>query len=151
MFFLIHCAVEIHMLFNRPYEELSTPQQYQSQTREALRRLNTDVDESPRCCRVPATRPETPTPQPGAAERARMNSRHTAREIRNNDLQDSPRRRRPRDTQDENFNENSAHGLSGGNVLATRDGLGSRVRSIKSMYAMSWPQLPYSRSPLLLF
>lgn len=62
------------MLFNRPYEELNTPQQYQSQTHEALCQLDTDMDKSPHCRQVPATRPETPTPQPGAAERARMNS-----------------------------------------------------------------------------
>ena len=120
------------MPFNRPYEKLNTPQQQQSRTREALRQCNINVDESPHRRRTPAARPETPTPLPGAAESARMQARQSARDIRDNDLEDSPRRRRPSETQDENqpFSVSS----SGGSVM--RHGLGSRVCCIKRTYVL---------------
>ncbi|KAF8153123.1 hypothetical protein B0H34DRAFT_819578 [Crassisporium funariophilum] len=74
----------------------------QRRTREASRRLNENRDESPSRRRTPAPRPETPTPQPGAVERTRAASRRSRREIRENDLQNSPRRQRTSTTQDEN-------------------------------------------------
>ena len=52
----------------------STLLRHQSQTHAAVHQLNVNTDESPRCHRTPAPRPETPTPLPGAVERARLNS-----------------------------------------------------------------------------
>lgn len=67
----------------------------------ARRRLN--ANDTPQGCHTPSTpRPETSTFQSEAVEHARTNSRWSGRESRNNDLQDSPRRRHPRDAQDEN-------------------------------------------------
>ena len=60
------------------------------------------MDENSRRRRTPA-RPETPTPQPGAIESARATSRRSHREIRDDDVQNSPRRRRTRNTHNENF------------------------------------------------
>jgi hypothetical protein len=93
---------ENHTSRTRHDENLNTAQRHQSWTREVFRQLNANTYESPLRRRTPVTRPETPTPQPGAVERARMNTRQSNRETRNDDLQDSPRRRHPRNTQDEN-------------------------------------------------
>ena len=132
VYLLIDSPVEIHMPFNRPYETLNTPQRHQSRTREAFRQRNINVDESPRRCRTPATRPETPTPPPGAAESARMQARQSARDIWDNDLEDSPRRRRPGESQDEN--QPLSVSSSGGSVM--RHGLGTRVRHIIPTYVL---------------
>ena len=96
---------ENHMWLNRPDKNLNTPQWHQRQTHTAFCQLNVNADESPRRRQTPAPRPETPTPQPGAVERARMNSCQSRRETRN-DLQDSPRRWHPCNT------ENASHALS---------------------------------------
>ncbi|KAF8951885.1 hypothetical protein BDZ97DRAFT_2004621 [Flammula alnicola] len=79
---------------------LNTPQRHQQRTRQALRELAQNVEESPR--RRSAARPETPTPLAGHVERTRASSRSHSRMSRTTDLQNSPRRRRPTTTQDEN-------------------------------------------------
>ena len=95
------------------------------------------MDESPRRCRTPAPRPETPTPQPGAVERARMNFRQSRHETLNN-LQDSPRRRHPCNT------ENASHTLSPPEREASARSvfLGNRVRIINFFCAI---ELSYYR------
>ena len=120
------------MYFNRPHEKLNTAQQHQSQTREALRQRSTNVDEIPRRRQTPAARPETPAPPSGAARRAMMQAQRSARDIRDNDLEDSPRRRRPHEARD----ENQPHSVSssGGSVMTCH--LGSRVRRIKPTYVI---------------
>ena len=90
------------MSLTRPDENLNTPQQHQSWTHEVLCQLNANMDESPLHHQTPATWLETPTPQPGAVEKARMNTCQSNCETRNDDLQDSPRRQHPCNTQDEN-------------------------------------------------
>ena len=134
------------MWLNRPDENLNTPQRHQHQTRTAFRQLNVNVDESPRCCRTPAPRPETPTPQPGAVERARMNSCQSRHETRNN-LQDSPRRWHLRNT------ENANHALSPPEREASARSvfLGNKVRIINFFCVTEVSSYRLFRPPLLLF
>ncbi|KDR82059.1 hypothetical protein GALMADRAFT_221945 [Galerina marginata CBS 339.88] len=72
----------------------------------SLRRHCTNVNESPRRHRTSSAGHEQPTPPPGAAERVGMQTRRSARGIRNNnnDFEESPKRRHPREivTQDKN-------------------------------------------------
>jgi hypothetical protein len=132
------------MYLTRPDENLNTPQQHQSRTRAAFRQLNVN-DESPRRRRTPAPRPETPTPQPGAVERARMNSRQLRRETWN-DLQDSPMRRHPRNTEDE------SHALIPPERETRRVFIGNRVRTVIDSFCMTEASsYLLFRPPLLLF
>ena len=84
------CLQKNHIQLTRCDENLNTPQWHQSRTCTAVRQLNVNTDESPRHHRTPAPRPETPTPLPGAVERARRNpcqSRHeTLRYFNSQDL-----------------------------------------------------------------
>ena len=104
------------------------------------------MDESPRRRRTPAPRPETPTPQPGAVERARMNSCQSRRETWN-DLQDSPRRQHPCNT------ENASHALSPPEHKASARSvfLGNKVCIINFFCATEVSSYCLFRPPLLLF
>ena len=87
---------------------LNTPQRYQQVSRQALREVIQNAEDSPRR-RLPAPRPETPTPLPGYVERRRANVRSDHCGSRNGDPQSSPRRRRPNDARGENTAPFAAH------------------------------------------
>ncbi|KIM40031.1 hypothetical protein M413DRAFT_29163, partial [Hebeloma cylindrosporum] len=98
---------------------LTSPQRQQQRERQALRELQIvqNVEESPRRRSASAAqRPETPTPQPGYAERARASSRALNRVARDMDLLRSPRRRRVGRSQD----ENALQSVSASNNLRAR-------------------------------
>ncbi|PPQ82287.1 hypothetical protein CVT25_008437 [Psilocybe cyanescens] len=82
-------------------DTLSSPQRHQQHTRQVLRQLAQNVEESLRR-RSATARPQTPTPLPGHVERIRANRRSGNRVSRTLDLQSSPRRRQPNGLQSEN-------------------------------------------------
>ncbi|KDR78501.1 hypothetical protein GALMADRAFT_208996 [Galerina marginata CBS 339.88] len=119
-----HCKQNEHLRKHddMPYEQLNTPQRHQSQAREALRQRSVDVDERPRRRRTLATRPETPTPPLGAPEKATTQARQAARDIRDNDFEDSPRGAVPVKPR-----VKTNHSLSSSGESVMRHGLGSKL------------------------
>ena len=153
VFFPFYSLSENHMSLTRPEENLNTPQWHQSWTHKVLCQLNANTDESPLHCQTPATWPETPTPQPGAAERARMNTCQSNRETQNDDLQHSPRRWHLCNTQD----ENNVPSLPECEEISRRGSLRNRVCIINSFCATdlknysTFVDLPCSSSRVIYY
>ena len=107
VYFTFH-SLSLHHVRLRSYESFLSTDQKPPRSQNMLstpqwtpESATQNVDESPRHC-LPVLRPVTPTPTSGHVERIRSNVRASRRTTRENDLQASPRRRRPAAVQDEN-------------------------------------------------
>ncbi|CAA7266402.1 unnamed protein product [Cyclocybe aegerita] len=112
----MYCSTSFSGTQTRSEDALTTLQKQQQKAGQALRELAQNANQSPCRRRLPAARPETPTP-PAAAHVQRTATRLSSWTARESELLASPRRRRVQNNGDEN---RAPHASSSTSVTSNR-------------------------------